>query len=254
MRTVSLSRDAVHTGNLILVNREYPLCEGLCEKRLVPVGKKSNEVLLEARTATVLQKLLDDINCGEQIVAVSGFRSKYEQTRIYETSLHDNGTEFTTKYVALPNHSEHQSGLAIDLALDLPNIDTLCPYFPYTGVCGTFRDKAVPFGFIERYPKGKEDITGIAHEPWHFRYVGYPHSEFISKNRLTLEEYTHFIKQFTGRENPLKIQNVIKNIEIFYLPAYSDETTLIIPEQSVCQVSGNNIDGYIVTLWRNSYE
>jgi len=250
MRTVSLSRDAVHTGNLILVNREYPLCEGLCEKRLVPVGKKSNEVLLEARTATVLQKLLDDINCGEQIVAVSGFRSKYEQTRIYETSLHDNGTEFTTKYVALPNHSEHQSGLAIDLALDLPNIDTLCPYFPYTGVCGTFRDKAVPFGFIERYPKGKEDITGIAHEPWHFRYVGAPHAKIMWEMGIALEEYLLMLKEFSYGHVPFRYSNLGSDIEIYYLAADTEVILFEIEDDLPYSLSGDNMSGFLVTIWR----
>jgi len=72
MKTVSLFKNMVHAGNLILVNGEYPLCEGLCVKRLEPISEKSNKVLLEIRTATILQKLLDDVNCGEEIVAVSG--------------------------------------------------------------------------------------------------------------------------------------------------------------------------------------
>ena len=84
----------------------------------------------------------------------------------------ENGEEFTNQFVARPGHSEHQTGLAIDLGLKQPDIDFLRPYFPYKGICQTFRELSTDYGFIERYPAGKEAITGIAHEPWHFRYVG----------------------------------------------------------------------------------
>jgi len=252
MKTVSLFKNMVHAGNLILVNGEYPLCEGLCEKRLEPVSEKSNKVLLEIRTATILQKLLDDVNCGEEIVAVSGFRSKYEQMRIYETSLLDNGAEFTAKYVARPNHSEHQSGLAIDLALNRPDIDTLCPYFPYTGICGIFRDKAVQFGFVERYPEGKENITGIAHEPWHFRYVGAPHSAIMQETGLALEEYHFMLRGFPYGGRSFRYVFAGSDVEIFYLSAGEESALFEIEDDLPYSVSGDNMGGFIVTLWRDN--
>ena len=91
--------------------------------------------------------------------------------------------------MALPGCSEHQTGLAIDLGLRGPEVDFLCPDFPYTGPCGDFRRLAADYGFVERYPAGKEPITGIAHEPWHFRYVGVPHAERMAAMGLVLEEY-----------------------------------------------------------------
>lgn len=108
------------------------------------------------------------------ITAVSGWRSQEEQREIYLQSLLENGEEFTNQFVASPGHSEHQTGLAIDLGLKQPDIDFLRPYFPYKGICQTFRELSTDYGFIERYQAGKEAITGIAHEPWHFRYVGVP--------------------------------------------------------------------------------
>lgn len=251
MKTVSLLRDMVHFGNLILVNRVYPLCEGFCEKRLVPVSERSNEVLLELRTATVLQKLLDDVDCGEQIIPVSGFRSQYEQDRIYQASLLENGAEFTAKYVMPPNHSEHQSGFAIDLALNQPDIDFLRPYFPYTGICGAFRSKAVQFGFIERYPEGKESITGIAHEPWHFRYVGAPHSKIMCEMGVTLEEYLLWLKEFYYGRKPFRYAFDGSDIEIFYLAAGKKETLFEIEDDLPYTVSGDNMGGFIVTVWRD---
>ena len=123
------------------------------------------------------------------IVPVSGWRSWEEQQTIYTQSLRENGPVFTAKFVAMPGHSEHQTGLAIDLGLLQPEIDFIRPAFPYEGICQKFRELAPAYGFLERYPEGKEHITGIAHEPWHFRYVGTPYSEEIARTGLTLEEY-----------------------------------------------------------------
>lgn len=249
-KKVLLLRNTVHSGSLILVNGDYPFCEKFCEKRLAPISEKNNKVLLEVKTASILKALLDDVDDRKQIVGVSGFRSKYEQKQIYETSLLDYGAEFTTKYVARPNYSEHQSGLAIDLALNQPDIDTLRPYFPYTGICRAFRDKAVLFGFIERYPKGKESITGIAHEPWHFRYVGMPHSKIMHEMGVTLEEYLLWLQEFPYGGEPFRYSYDGSDIEIFYLAAGSEYALFETADELPYQISGNNMEGFIITIWR----
>jgi D-alanyl-D-alanine dipeptidase/carboxypeptidase len=142
--------------------------------------------------------------------------------------------------------------LAIDLAESRGEIDFIRPDFPYTGICGRFRALAVQYGFIERYPAGSEAITQIAHEPWHFRYVGYPHSETMKKEELTLEEYTDYLKQFSYYGTHLHFKRHERDFEIFFVPIQSNKELVIdIPEGIPCQVSGNNEDGFVVTLWRN---
>ena len=76
-----------------------------------------------------------------------------EQQDIFKQSLKDNGRTFTQQFVALPGKSEHQTGLAIDLGLKKESIDFIRPDFPYIGICQQFREKSVPYGFIERYPR-----------------------------------------------------------------------------------------------------
>lgn len=174
---------------LILVNRRHPICGEPDD--LVSVSHAYPEIKLRRAAQTALTNLLDAIGCADQIVPVSGYRTQQEQIEIYESSLLENGLEFTQKYVAFPGCSEHQTGLAIDLALNQDVIDFIRPDFPYNGICSEFRKLAPKYGFIERYPEGKESITGIAHEPWHFRYVGYPHAEIITTMNLTLEEYIY---------------------------------------------------------------
>lgn len=156
---------------------------------LVPVHERYPHVLLRREAVYALQRIMEQLNGWQFLVPVSGWRSQAEQQRIYEESLRDNGPVFTAQFVAQPGHSEHQTGLAIDLGLLQPEIDFIRPAFPDSEICQRFRDLAPVYGFVERYPAGKEHITGIAHEPWHFRYVGIPHAETMTRKGLTLEEY-----------------------------------------------------------------
>lgn len=175
-------------NSLILVNGQHAYSPD-AKQDLIPVREDHPDILLEREAVCALSCILERLDGWKFIVPVSGWRSLEEQLAIYQESLRENGPEFTARFVAMPGHSEHQTGLAIDLGLRQPDIDFIRPAFPYEGICQKFRELAPAFGFIERYPAGKEHITGIAHEPWHFRYVGTPHSEIMTFKGLTLEEY-----------------------------------------------------------------
>lgn len=263
MEKILLGQEKIYRGNLILVNQNYPLKYEEQEETLslVPISKEFPGILLENRTATMLSYLIKEVKCQSDIIYVSGYRTLREQDKIYNDSLEENGIEYTKKYVALPNHSEHQTGLAIDLgktqqgkdiAECMKELDFICPEFPYTGIYQTFRKNAHKFGFIERYQKGKEKITGIGHEPWHFRYVGYPHAKIMVDKDFSLEEYITYLKNFTYEGKHLVYEEQNKVIEIFYVNLEDKKTKEIeIPKESICQVSGNNVDGCVITLWRN---
>ncbi len=252
MVRLNLAYSNIHMGNLVLVNRKYPINkqEALTIYNLESVSPEHTNILLEKTAAVMLRKLIQDCGVETEIVPVSGFRPLSEQIAIFNDSMNENGEEFTSKYVALPNHSEHQTGLAIDVAKNEADIDFICPSFPYEGKCQEFREKAAQYGFIERYPKGKEAITGISHEPWHFRYVGNPHSQIISDNNFTLEEYVEYLKQFPYEGMHLQVINHRRRAEIFYVNAKKRTTSVYLPENLSYSVSGNNIDGFIVTVWR----
>lgn len=247
MTSITLPHDLIYTGNLILVNAHYPYRENSVTHTLIPVNSATNNVLLDCNATKPLENLMRKLGNWEQIAAVSGWRSMREQSEIYNNSLKDNGKEFTEKFVALPSHSEHQTGLAIDLALKQGQIDFICPNFPYTGICQTFRQNAVAYGFIERYPNDKENITGISHEPWHFRYVGTPHAEIMEKLGFVLEEYITFLKNYPYGKTPYVYQGKAGYIEVSYLKAEAENTIFEISENNAYSVSGNNIDGFIIT-------
>lgn len=249
MKRIELEKDKIYCGTLLLVNADYPFRDNNA-KKLIPADVRFPDILMESDAANVLQFIFEKISAGNSIVPVSGYRSSEEQTAIYSGSLKDNGEDFTRKYVALPNHSEHQTGLAIDLGLNKKDIDFICPDFPYEGICDEFRRTAPDYGFIERYAKDKEDITGISHEPWHFRYVGYPHSKIIKENGFSLEEYAEFIKDYRDDCRFVYKHPLGAEVEIYYIPAYDDKTLITIPENCIYRISGNNIDGFIVTAWR----
>lgn len=250
MKMITLSKEAVHSGSLILVNSRYPCHESAGENSLVPVDEKNPAALLERQSARLLDKLIDEVGGRDKILAVSGWRSKKEQAKIYDDSLAGNGRLFTEKYVAPPGFSEHQTGLAIDLAQNKPDIDFICPEFPYEGIYRKFRDIAPIYGFVERYPEGGESITGIGWEPWHFRYVGFPHSAIMKQHGMTLEEYHLFLKKYAYGKNPFVYTANCRRIEISYLRAKRNGLTQISVEDGViCSVSGNNTDGFFVTVW-----
>lgn len=251
MKTIELKKEEIYCGTLLLVNKNYPLRDNNV-RGLIPADMRFPDILLKHDAANALQLIFEKISAGNTIVPVSGYRSLEEQTTIYQDSLKENGAIFTRKYVALPNHSEHQTGLAIDLGLNKKEIDFIRPDFPYNGICDAFRKTAPDYGFIQRYTKEKEQITGISHEPWHFRYVGYPHSKIIEKNGFSLEEYIEFIKE-CREDCKLVYQRAYgAEVEVYYIPANDDKTLLNISETQICQISGNNIDGFIVTAWRKN--
>lgn len=217
---IDLSNDNIYSGDLILVNKDYSYHSKFVTKDLIKVNEK---ILLENRVKCQLEKVLDKIDGYRSIAVTSGWRAMKEQADLYAQSLEKRGALFTKKYVALPNHSEHQTGLAIDVGLSKRDIDYLCPEFPYEGICQKFREEAVQYGFIERYPKNKENITGIAHEPWHFRYIGVPHAEIMKRHDLCLEEYIEFVKQYPYGKGNYSVFKGDYKIAVSYLSAEEKE-------------------------------
>lgn len=251
MNRLTLERNKIYQGNLLLVNGSYPLAGGgEMEKDLTPADIRFPDILMRHDAAVALQNIFEKIGSKDNIVPVSGYRSKTEQTVIYEESLKENGEEFTGKYVALPGHSEHQSGLAIDLGLNQEKIDFICPDFPYEGICEAFRKAAPDYGFIERYTGDKEEITGISKEPWHFRYVGFPHSRIMEERGMSLEEYVGFLKSCKEDKRLIYPFADRMEIQIYYVPAKEGKTLITMQETEFYQISGNNFDGFIVTVWR----
>ena len=231
---------AAGIGPLALVNRQHPLQGGFTIP-LAPPDEAFPEILMEQQAAKTLAACIRTVGGAGRIVPVSGWRSRKEQQAIWDDPLARQGEAFTRSYVALPGCSEHETGLAIDLAEAADEIDFIRPAFPYDGVCGAFRRAAARYGFVERYRADKTAQTGIVAEPWHFRYVGVPHALLMEQRGLCLEEYLDLLA-----EQPLTCR--LENGRLARVARFAAGQTLP-PAQGPRQVSADNAGGVIVTDW-----
>lgn len=246
MRRILLTKDKVFQGDLILVNADYAYRGNVWRKR---VDVEGTTLAMEA--AAALRRAMQSLDGWESIAAVSGWRSFEEQQEIWDESMRDNGEVFTRKYVAVPGHSEHQTGLAIDLGLRQEEIDFIRPDFPYEGICQTFRENAAEYGFVERYPAGKEKVTGIGHEPWHFRYVGTVHASLMQKEGMVMEEYVPYLKRFVHGKNPCRMElDGSETVVSFQKAEASGLTEIEVDETAEVSVSGNNVDGFVIAQYK----
>lgn len=264
MCSLTMSRHAVHAGNLILVNGDHPY-RGFCENLdLVPADDPTWTVasgpqlpgvcerLLARRAAAALDLLMRRIDGWPRIAAVSGWRPYQEQVNLWNESVDGNGLDFTRSYVAQPGCSEHHTGLAIDLGLlNGEPLDYIRPNFPYEGICQQFRELAPAFGFVERYPAGKEAVTGVAHEPWHFRYVGRPHAAVMAAKGLVLEEYLELLDRHPSSQEGLAWEDSDGTRWLLWRADAGSEddpqAEVPVDRARLHAISGDNRGGFVVT-------
>lgn len=183
--TTRETTDADQAWNLILVNTDHPLPETW---EINTVEMPGGECV-DARIADSLTALLDDAeSAGFHPFIRSGYRTRKQQRRILderiaayeeEGSSPDRARQEALTWVAQPGTSEHELGLAVDIN----------DIYGDPGLYDWLREHAATYGFIQRYPENKVYITGISHEPWHYRYVGEQAAREMADAGLCLEEY-----------------------------------------------------------------
>ncbi len=258
---IAVDNDEIHAGDLILVNADYAYEEYNAEEiASIYTYKTDNDIssfsvsgadtALRTPAIVALADMLDDFYVAtghDDIIIQSGYRSTEEQQRLYDEDLEMTG-EDSSDLVALPGHSEHESGYAIDVSIytDEGTIEDYDGTGDYTWI-----DKnCAHYGYILRYTEEKSDITAIRSEEWHYRYVGQPHATYMMENNLCLEEYIDLLRAY-NEENHLSITNWDGEIyEVYFVEAdtSADMTYVLIPEDGDYTISGNNVDGFIVTI------
>ena len=187
---------------MALVNKQFSLPDGYePSKLMIPdvafsYGKLDLEKsYLRQDAAQALEKLFTGaLNEGVELFAVSGYRSFTRQSQVFEAEVSKVGKEKAVQAVAIPGSSEHQTGLSMDISSRSANLE-LSEEFGETMEGKWLAENAHRYGFILRYPKGKEGITGYKYEPWHFRYVGTEAATVIYEKKWTLEEYFDIVKK-----------------------------------------------------------
>ncbi|WP_391557966.1 D-alanyl-D-alanine carboxypeptidase family protein [Robertmurraya sp.] len=187
---------------LALVNKMFALPDNYNPTDLVKpnvsfsFGNETIEKsLMRKEAALALEKMFSEAKTnGIELYAVSGYRSYERQRIIFDAEVKKSGEEKAAQVVAVPGNSEHQSGLAMDISAKSADLG-LTESFGETIEGKWLAANAHKYGFILRYPKGKESITGYQYEPWHFRYVGVSAAQTIFEKNITLEEYFNIVEK-----------------------------------------------------------
>ncbi|MDQ0214418.1 D-alanyl-D-alanine carboxypeptidase [Oikeobacillus pervagus] len=150
---------------------------------------------LRKQAAKALEEMFSNAKQqGVHLFAVSGYRSYDRQVAILNNEIARVGETKASQAVAPPGQSEHQTGLSMDISAESVKFN-LTEDFENTTEGKWLAENAHQYGFILRYPKGKESLTGYKYEPWHFRYVGKQAAKEIYENKWTLEEYFNNVEK-----------------------------------------------------------
>ena len=251
--TIQLDPADIHRGSLVLVNSDHAMMEpDTSDFVYIVEGRTTTNVRAQFEISQLSQSIMEPLgemmdafvasSGNTSIAIISGFRSYSVQRGLLDRRIAEFGYTEAHRIAARPGHSEHHTGIAFDLGILIGGNRTT---FTGTGETAWFPQNAHRFGFIVRYPADKTHITGVIHEPWHFRYVGIPHAHVMVQNNWVLEEYIDEIRNHTI-DNPLTVDVDGVIHEIFF----TNESELTLPVDYSVDIQGNNVDGFIVTIVR----
>ncbi|WP_370871814.1 M15 family metallopeptidase [Alkalibacillus salilacus] len=178
----------------VVVNKQRKLPEGYEPPDLTTPNVEFHVVnnerkYMRAEAAKALEDLFQEAEQqGHQLVGISGYRSQQTQAAVFASNVDRNGREHALQYSAQPGHSEHQTGLTMDISTP-QNDYALTESFGNSAAGQWVAENAHEYGFVIRYPEGKSDITGYGYEPWHLRYFGESIATEIHEAGVTVEEY-----------------------------------------------------------------
>ena len=261
---VTVDADQIHRGPCILVNFDVPYIfeededvYSVFKNKTKSYKVTSGSVFLRMEMINALNDMMDAFYAkteNRNIMVNSGFRNAKQQQEVYDSKLQLNGAEYAEKYVQKPGYSEHHTGYAMDLAVydegDLEvegdeamwTFDGKNEYFWVDQNCDQY-------GFVLRYSASKEDVTRIAYESWHYRYVGIGNALTMTNMGLSLEEYVNFIKDYSYNGTRYYITADNGDIYCTYYVKSNGQDGQKIPIPKTArsyQISGNNIDGFII--------
>ncbi len=225
------------SGMLTLIDEAHP-CDTTANPAFVSLAEKKNsfytlrsdDLLITASAAEALNNMMSDYNAA---TGLSDF-IVYSTTQPYTAD----------DSVCSGYFPESVTGNTIDLAVQGQQ-----RVLEYDGKDeeAWIVENCASYGFIVRYPQGKETAHGKTPCVWHLRYVGKVHSSVMAQNNLCLEEYLGWIKSYTFDSAPLITQCDGVTYEIYYAPSMGDTTAVRVPVSGNYSISGNNSDGYIIT-------
>ena len=174
---------------LVLVNKHNKLSSTYIPSELELINElySDSKQYLRKKARSAFESMTNDAKkIGLNIIAVSTYRSYDYQDKLFNNYVKELGLDYASMCSAQAGYSEHQLGLAVDIANNTLDYDN----FDKTKEFNWVKDNAYKYGFILRYPIDKVDITGYKYEPWHYRYIdSIDLAKYLYDNNLTLEEY-----------------------------------------------------------------
>lgn len=251
-RKESYNYDDIYKGDLVLVNAEYEYKFLTDDIDVVTLVGNRNDYYSSGDYVTSLDKtVLYQLNAMIEAYAAA---NNLETTdifvqdgyRTYEEQVDRHNTGKSRTFEA--GHTDYHTGRTFDMFCNDSESGTGVAYFSAEGNYEWFAENAGNYGFIVRFPEDKQEITGEKPRTYTYRYVGVPHAVYISSNNLCMEEYIEELKSHTI-DNPLEITAGGQNYSVYYVVAeISDVNEILIPSGKMYTVSGNNADGFIVTV------
>lgn len=179
---------------LVLVNKYNYLKEDFIPENLQSIN--SNYALGNMKLVSYAKEAFEKLSHAAKqeklnIIAMSTYRSYNYQVNLYNRYVENDGKEAADTYSGRPGHSEHQTGLAVDVY----NIKETYTNFENTKEFTWMQEHAHEYGFILRFPKDKVNETGYQYESWHYRYVGKDIAKYIKDNKISFEEYCATVKR-----------------------------------------------------------
>lgn len=195
----------IDDNELLLVNKYYTLNQDYEPDNLVNISSQyayaNNKITEEANDAYVSMWHAAK-EAGYQLIVNSSYRNYKDQEDVYESFKMSKGEREADKVAARPGHSEHQTGLAIDV-FEINN--QLTGTFKNSPAYTWLKENAYKYGYIERYPENKEYLTGYSFESWHWRYVGVKAATTIHNENITYDEY--YAYYYDNFDNYLNLDN-----------------------------------------------
>ena len=241
----------INRGNLVLVNAEHEYKFLDDDIELVSLF---DSILTEYYHVSDLVTKLDSEALDQLNALMKGFYEAEKNTDIYVIGGYRTLDEQSDKYYNgnssfQGGHSDYHTGRTFDIGI-FPK-DSSSGYYSATGIYSWIDEHAADYGFIVRFPENKENLTGELARTYTYRYVGAPHAVYMKQNELCLEEYIDKIKEHNN-EKPVEVTVGSKLYQIYYVAAKATgDTEVPVPANKTYTVSGNNVDGFIVTVSMN---
>ncbi len=251
---VYYDHNEINKGNLVLINGTYKYLSPDDEiSQLENIDKSKSDYYMlkniDMKTNKNVIKAFNNMINGyyaetsdKSLMVTNAFVTEEHQNIMYNQAIINN------RQLLKGGFSEHQTGLAIDIDIYPQNKNKSDEITE--NAFSWLKENCAKYGFIFRYPDEKSNITGVSDHTKHLRYVGIPHAFYITNNDLTLEEYIDELKKYTYGHKSLNFSCFSKEYEIYYIKAKEgvDDVDVYVPTTNSYTISGNNVDGFIITV------